>query len=505
METTDDSVPSFGVMLTIAVGAVCHRACLIGSFHPLPPGARGAATDSMIDQGDCKVATMRKEGLLLGVASIALLLAATPAPAQTLGELLPELLKSEDRVRAAESDLAASRERHEVAFGEYYPEGNFTGWYGPQYQNKSDVNDTFFVAKQFQATVTQLVHDFGKTDGKIEIAKQAAGQADVALGAAKQNVTLDAVTAYVNVMRAAESLRYARMSEDNIRKQTGYEEARVEAGGGYSTDVLQAKTQLAGAQARRVRAEGSLVAALNRYRNMFGAVPPKVDTMRWPASPNAALPESVDAAYEVAKNSSLVLKNEELKEQTARSEIGVARAGFYPRIELVAEHSRKADVDALAGLKTESLGKVQVKLPINLGLTAINSLNAAENAANAATFRLRNIREAVEEQVRNSWQNLLTARENAGFLRNQANISAEFLELARKERQLGTRSLLDVLSGETTYINALSEAIAAEADVLLASFQLLAAMGQLDPELAMRTASAPPANPVATLSGRRKG
>ena len=38
-----------------------------------------------------------------------------------------------------------------------------------------------------------------------------------------------------------------------------------------------------------------------------------------------------------------------------------------------------------------------------------------------------------------------TAQKNAQFLINQARISNEFLELARKERKAGNRTLLDVL------------------------------------------------------------
>ena len=42
-------------------------------------------------------------------------------------------------------------------------------------------------------------------------------------------------------------------------------------------------------------------------------------------------------------------------------------------------------------------------------------------------------------------------------------IAAEFLELARKERQLGNRTLLDVLTGEAALINANSAAASASA------------------------------------------
>ena len=93
------------------------------------------------------------------------------------------------------------------------------------------------------------------------------------------------------------------------------------------------------------------------------------------------------------------------------------------------------------------------------------------------------LQDQIEEQARHAWSNLQTARENAALLRNQANISAEFLELARKERQLGKRSLIDVLSGETNLINAQSDAASAESDVVIAGLTLLSVMGQLGAEV----------------------
>ena len=88
----------------------------------------------------------------------------------------------------------------------------------------------------------------------------------------------------------------------------------------------------------------------------------------------------------------------------------------------------------------------------------------------------------IEEQIRNAWENLRTAKLNAERLQNQANIAAEFLELARKERQLGNRSLIDVLAGETALISAQSDAASAETDIILATFRLLSAIGRLTSE-----------------------
>lgn len=73
----------------------------------------------------------------------------------------------------------------------------------------------------------------------------------------------------------------------------------------------------------------------------------------------------------------------------------------------------------------------------------------------------------------------LARTHDAAHLHNQANIAAEFLDLARKERDLGRRSLIDVLSAETALINASSDAASADTDIALSVYKILNVMGKL--------------------------
>jgi adhesin transport system outer membrane protein len=86
----------------------------------------------------------------------------------------------------------------------------------------------------------------------------------------------------------------------------------------------------------------------------------------------------------------------------------------------------------------------------------------------------------VIEQVSISWSNLITAHSNKANLKNQTRLAEEFLNIAREERTVGKRTLLDVLSAETNLINAQSDLASTEFDVLSASYTLLQAIGRLD-------------------------
>ena len=105
--------------------------------------------------------------------------------------------------------------------------------------------------------------------------------------------------------------------------------------------------------------------------------------------------------------------------------------------------------------------------------------DAAVESFLATSTRIKDQENMIKQMLRTTWDGLRTAQQNAQFLTNQARISKEFLELARKERQAGNRTLLDVLGGETALINAQADAIAAKIEVLINSYTLLSLMGGL--------------------------
>lgn len=403
---------------------------------------------------------------------------------QPLLERYIALLERHKLVKAAEADITGSRERIQTAIGGWYPRLNLSSFYGKERQNNFATEDTDLVTREFDITLTQLLWDFGVTNSQIRTSQLQLEQFQSQLIAARQDVLLRSLSAHVNVRRAQEALNFAKQSEENIKAQAALENALVERGAGLSTDVLQAKVTLAGAEARRVQSEGALEVALNSYRTMFYEFPADPAGLETISIPEFLMPESVEEAVQLSFEGNPNLRASMIGARIAEQTIETTRATeFYPTFELVGEMKLKKEVAGTAGFERELLGKVQFTYPFNLGFTAVNTLLASEADSTAASRRVSDLQDQIEEQARNAWSNLQTSRENAALLRNQANIAAEFLDLARKERQLGKRSLIDVLAGETNLINAQSDANSAENDVIIASLTLLSVMGQLGIEI----------------------
>lgn len=386
---------------------------------------------------------------------------------------------------AAQADLTAAEEQVSVAWGDWYPTFDATANIGHEKRVKpSGSDDTDMVPRNVDLSLTQKVWDFGSTNSAIRRAKLSVHQSRATLDSTRQTLLLEGLTAHINVIRAQKLLSFAEGSVANIKRQAELEDARVQRGSGFSTDVLQAKTQLAGAQARAIQTEGALRTALNRYRAVFGKRPDDVAKMVEPRLPLELLPKSLEEAVKLVRKGNPQLEASRLSATIALEDVRKTRADeFFPVFEAIAESNFKEDNGGTVGSQQERLVKLEMTYDFNLGLTAVNSLKASNQTHIATTNRFGDTRDLVEEQAYNAWDNLETARSNAEHLHNQANIASEFLELARRERQLGNRSLIDVLAGETARINASSDAASADTDVAIAVFTLLNVMGQLSPEI----------------------
>jgi adhesin transport system outer membrane protein len=167
----------------------------------------------------------------------------------------------------------------------------------------------------------------------------------------------------------------------------------------------------------------------------------------------------------------------------ARLDVLGTKAGYFPKLHLVGEAERQHDDQGIDGTRSEMRGMVELTWDVFSGGKQQALVREARSVLSDHELRLEDLRKRVEERVAEAWQDLLTTRENARLLRDQALILEEFLDLAKRERLLGTRSLLDVLNGEVGHLNALSNAVSAETDRAIAFYNLFYAMGRLDLDL----------------------
>lgn len=404
------------------------------------------------------------------------------AQSVNFSQALKPLLESAPRTQAADADVRAAGARvDEVSRRAWAPQFELNASAGYQRFEKPNAElHEVGNAKTHTLRLTQLISDFGRSTKSIRENEMVKAQAETGLEAMKQGVVLDALQAYLSVQRAEKVLAFARLSEKNIVEQARIEDAMVEAGRGYVSNVLQAKAQLAGAQARRVRAEGAQSVAMYRVQAVFGNL---AANLRYEEQiPKATnLPRSLKDALDEADANSLQIRLGKFRSEALAERMASIRAREYaPRLQFLAEARRATAFDGVNGTVKDDRAQFQLNYPINLGLAGSSAVSGAQHDIAASLAREEETRNLVKEQVAIAWRNLQTAQDNQVNLQNQVRLAQEFLNIARQERAVGKRSLLDVLSAETNLLNAQSDLVSTDFDVISASYTLMQAMGRLD-------------------------
>lgn len=393
--------------------------------------------------------------------------------------LMETVIATNEGVKSAEAAVRGAREQIRVRLGARYPELELTIEAGREDEYHKELPEQY---NQSKLRLTQLLWDFGKTDATVDKARKQLTEQELTLQKARHKLIVDAATAYQRLHRAYVVLQFSIESEANIRRQTGLEEIRVAEGFGYTTDVLQSKSQLAGAISRRQKNEGEYSLAETSYLEIFSTLPEDVSSMK-PLEPYkmASVPQNIETVVKVAKENNLELLIAKNRQSVTETDIiSEKNRALFPDIEFALEGDVSDNYNATLGNVKEYKATVLLRKKINLGLIENNKIMAARESMIKEKNVVAEKEKLIEKSARSAWQRVKTAEQTTLSLNQQADLTAAFLKLAREERALGNRSLMDILAGETSLINARSDSFAAKIDISFGIFALLEVMGNLD-------------------------
>lgn len=398
---------------------------------------------------------------------------AIPAQADTLADAMVaayrhSALMDQNRavLRAADEDVAS-------AVATLRPVIAWTASH--QYQNVAG-EDRRTTSLELGAQMT--LYDWGRSALAIDIAKETVLATREGLVDVEQDVLLGAVTSFFEVREASEQVALQENSVRVLSQERQAAQDRFDVGEITMTDVSLADAQLAATQASLAAAQGTLEVAREGYLAATGKTPGALSA----APPLPKLPASVDAARAVAqKTHPLILQ---AQRQAAVAELTVAAAAAERRPTL----SGSAGVSASRSLNTgyENQAGASVGIELSQRVHAGGARSAAYRRSMAARDQARagllQTARQVSQQVGVSWANIDVYRAQIRAIDQQIRAAQQAYDGVREEVSLGARTTLDVLDAEQSLLEARADKITAEANLQLAHYQLLAAMGLLTVE-----------------------
>lgn len=409
----------------------------------------------------------------------ALTVSALPAWAESLADAMVaayrhSALMDQNRavLRAADEDVAA-------AVARLRPVVQWTADISRQFAE----NDIQRQTAQFGIGMQLTLYDWGRGKIAIDAAKELVLAAREGLVSVEQDVLLGAAEAFFRVWAAREQVALQQNSVRVIQQERQAAQDRFDVGEITVTDVSLAEARLAATRAGLAAAEGQLEIASESYLAATGRKPGGLDAP--PKTPK--LPESLDAARGVAQRTHPAIL--QVQRQAAAAELGVAAAAAERNPTLTGNAGvsiqRQDTWTPRAQITDESKG-AQIGLSMNQTIYSGGRLPSAHRKAMAqrdqARAALLHTSQRVSQAVGTAWANIDVARAQIAAIDQQISAAQQAYDGVREEATLGARTTLDVLDAEQSLLSARADKISAQANLQLAHYQLLAAMGLLTVE-----------------------
>ncbi|WP_010138837.1 TolC family outer membrane protein [Oceanicola sp. S124] len=414
----------------------------------------------------------RLKTALTGAACAAALLAsAGAAAAETLGEALADAYRNSGLLEQNRLVLKAADEDAAQALASLRP---VLAWTTSATHQWSDTTGVTSNSASAGLSLSYTLFDFGVGKLSVDIAKESVLVTRQQLLAIEQQILLRAVSAYMEVRRALETVQLRRANVRLLGQELQAAQDRFDVGEVTRTDVSQAEAALAAARSGLTSAEGALIQAQLEYEAAVGHKPGNLA----PAARLGSVPSTVADAVNIAVQNHPSMNVARRQVTLAELAVAQADAAIKPSLDLNVGYSLNRDLDASSNARGGSVG-LSMSGPIYSGGAVASARRQAVLNRDAQLANLHVVTSDVRLSVGNAFSAVQIARAASASGAEQVRAAEVAFEGVREEASLGSRTTLDVLTQEQDLLDARVSYLSSQVDEVLARYSLLSTMGLL--------------------------
>jgi TolC family type I secretion outer membrane protein len=327
-------------------------------------------------------------------------------------------------------------------------------------------------------TATWPLYDGGQSWHGWQLAKLGREAAEQALEKTRQQIIARTTAAYAGVLLSRESLAVVESAMAAAHAHLSAAETRYGSGLTVKSDLLQAQVRLADLEQQQLQVQGQIEVARSALNAAMG-VP---DAVRFELSDRLEAEGEMKGPLEfwlaTARERRLELKEFDLREAMAQEEIGKARAGHLPNLDLVGNYQIHTE-DFEGSSDNYSVGAV---LSLNLfsGLAPSAKVSEARAARRQVQAQRRQMESQVFLEVRQAYTQTASALQRVAVAQRAVAQADEALRIVANRYDGGLFTIVDLLTAETALQQARTAQARALHDYTVGKTNLRLAAGVLD-------------------------
>ncbi|CAM2878886.1 TolC family outer membrane protein [Vibrio mytili] len=417
----------------------------------------------------------------LRITIMAFLLLSSPLKAMTLEESVAQSLDNSPLLVSRYSRYQSMVKDQSAVSGAFLPQVNVyaaAGYEGTRYNNGNyiDSEDRILDRTEMGVKISQLLFDGFRTSSDVDRLSFEADAERLSLLSAAENVALDTVKAYIDVLHATELLS---LTERNLREHNEIYRFildKKEKGLTSNSDLAQVSARVATTQSSVIASQNNLYDAKTKFLRLVGQSPKDLIE---PVFPDELIPSTLDEARSYAIKNHPTIKSSMKDLEAARKEVDREKGGYYPELKLELSASKTDNVDNIEGINEDA----RVMLSLNYDIFNGFSTNSRVESSAWRVEEARAVRASAEldasEGVQLAWNAHDLLQQQLDVLKVNVD-AAKVTELGYIQQfNVGRRSLLDVLDAKVETFVARRNYLKTKYDRTYAAYRLFNAMGTL--------------------------
>jgi outer membrane protein len=401
------------------------------------------------------------------------------ARAETLPQALGAAYKFNPRLDAARAIQRATDEEVPRALSGYRP--SVTGTADTSWQKQTIDATTGRSTREsnprgYEIGAVQPLFRGFRTKNAVSAAEATVRAGWEALRTTESSVLLEAVTAYMDVVRDQAILTLRENNVTVLTRDLKATEDRFAVGEVTRTDVAQAQARRAGAVAALDLARANLKTSRATFERVIGHPPSRLVE----PGPSKQVPKTLNQNVEIGARESPGVVAALYREQAARFNVDLIRGERLPTVQLEANYGRR--FDSSEGIEAAETTTVtgRLSVPFYTGGEVEARIRQAKHTHVQRLQEIEQARTEVQAQVVTAWSQLQAAQ--AAVESDRTTVEANRIALAgvREEERVGQRTLLDVLNAEQELLNAEVTLVTDRRNLVVASYTVLSTIGRLN-------------------------
>jgi outer membrane protein len=418
---------------------------------------------------------------LATVAMAAVIVAAPSVYADTLTTALSQTYNANPTLNAMRAQLRATDENVPQALSGYRPVLTGSAYAGPSYTRGrtsplTPVGSQTLWSRGVALTIEQPIFRGFRTQNSVKQAESGVLAGREILRSTEQDVLLDAVAAYTNVIYQQAIVGLRQQNIAFLREQQRAAADRLKVGEGTRTDLAQTDAALSQGQTAYDVAVADLNSANATYVQIIGVAPKNLQT---PPVNTRLLPKSAEAAVAAGQSRHPAIRAASYNIDTAAFNVKVIEGQLLPTVSLQGQLAQNDDPSQIGGWNSSATVTANLTVPIYEGGVVYSQTRQAKETLGQYRIQLDVSRDQVRAAAVSAFGQLQAARASITSAQEQIRASQLALEGVIEEQKVGQRTTLDVLNQQQSLLQARETLILAQRAQVVASYTLLSTTGAL--------------------------